>query len=167
MKREIRDLLSEKLIAITGNSKAVMQYANFQEGIVHRYGVDIVGWTHDKFENPSNLSNSLPPLRTLLDAIRDGTCKYIKLSSSEQKAREVQYQADIKSGKIAIKKRKTRSDAGVKRKKSNTKSRKGKDKAQDSDDDDDDDDPDDNDADRPQKRVKSKETVPSDDDEED
>ena len=138
-----------------------------QEGIVHRYGVDIVGWTHNKFENPNNLSNSLPPLRTLLDATRDGTCKYIKLSSLEQKAREVQYQADIKLGKIAIKKRRTRSDAGVKCKKSSMKSRKGKDKAQDSDNDNDDDDPDDNDVDRPQKRVKSKETVPSDDDEED
>jgi hypothetical protein len=162
MKREIRDLISEKLIAITGNSKAVMQYANFQEGIVHRYGVDVVGWTHDKFENPSNLSNSLPPLRTLLDAIRDGTCKFIKLSSSEKKAREAQYQADITSGKITAKKRKIRSDAGVKRKKS----KKGKDRDEE-DDNDDDEEEEGRDGDRPQKRVKSNETVPSDDDEED
>jgi hypothetical protein len=120
--------------------------------------VDIVGWTHDKFENPRNLSNSLPPLCTFLDAIRGGTCKFVKLKSSEQKAREVQYQADIASGKITLKNRKIRSDAGVKRK---CKSRKGKEKAQDEDEDER------RVGDRPQKRVKSSGTVPSDDDEED
>ena len=148
-----------------------MQYANFQENIVHHYGVDIISWTHDKFENPSNLSNSLPPLHTLLDAIRNGTCKFIKLSSSERKACEAQYQADTTSGKITVKKRKVRSDAEVKCKKGKG---KGKGKGNDNDNgngngngnnEDDDEDDEERNEDRPWKRVKSNETVPSDDNE--
>jgi hypothetical protein len=57
-----------------------MQYVNYEEAIVQCYGVVIEGWTFDKFINLSELSTSIPPLKTLLDALNDGRCKFIKLT---------------------------------------------------------------------------------------
>jgi hypothetical protein len=134
MKREISNLVGTNLgmtacysflvrpnsllwvVSITGNPKAVMQYANYEEAIVLKYGIELIGWTHDKFSNPSELSNALEPLRTLLEALNNQSCKFVKLSFSEHRAREAKYRADIASGAIAVKQRKTRKDAGTKRK---------------------------------------------------
>jgi hypothetical protein len=53
-----------------------MVYVNHKEDVVHRYGVELVGWTPEKFCNPSELTTSLPVLRKLLNAIKYGTCKF-------------------------------------------------------------------------------------------
>jgi hypothetical protein len=49
-----------------------MQYVNYKEVIILQYGLELQGWTYDKFVNPSELSTSLPSLRKLLDAINTG-----------------------------------------------------------------------------------------------
>jgi hypothetical protein len=103
-------------VEITGNAKAVMQYVNYEEAIVQRYGVILEGWTYDRFVNPSKLSTALPPLQKLLDAINGGSCKFIKLSWEQRKAREKAHRAKVVSGEVQICERKTRKDAGKKRK---------------------------------------------------
>ncbi|KAF8163958.1 hypothetical protein BJ912DRAFT_864500 [Pholiota molesta] len=113
-----------------------MQYANYEEAIVLKYGIELVGWTHEKFCNPSELSSSLGPLRTLLDALNDHSCKFVKLSPLERRDREIKYRANVASGAIVAKQRKTRKDAGTKRKSSATTSET-----------------------RPGKRIRSDETV--------
>jgi hypothetical protein len=94
-----------------------MQYARYEEEIVQRYGIELQGWTYEKIINPSLVSSSLPPLRVLMDALTAGTCKFVKLSASEKKEREAAYMAKIASGEVEVRKRKRRSDAGVRKSK--------------------------------------------------
>lgn len=93
-----------------------MQYVNYEQDIVQRYRVVLEGWTYDKLVNPSELSTAVEPLRHLLNAIKNGSCKFVKLSSEERKRRAAEYEAKLASGEVTGKQRKTRKDAGVKRK---------------------------------------------------
>ena len=103
------------LVEITGNPKATMHYTKYKEEIVQRYGIELQGWTYEKIMNPSLLSSSLPPLRALQDALMAGTCKFVKLSTSERKEHEAAYMAKVASGEVEVCKRKRRSDAGVRK----------------------------------------------------
>lgn len=95
-----------------------MHYIGYEDKIVQRYGVELVGWTYENFVNPSELSTLLPGLKKLLDAINDGTCKFVKLSPLELKARRQDHQKAIDDGSApASKTRKPRKDRGTKRKK--------------------------------------------------
>ncbi|KAJ3514614.1 hypothetical protein NLJ89_g2284 [Agrocybe chaxingu] len=118
MKRQIRDKIGQMLVEITKNEQATMQYVNYEELIVQRYGVELVGWTYEKFVNPSELSTSLPALRELLDAINSGECRFAKLSPLAVKARHIEYQKKVDEGLIPVKTRKQRKDKGTKRKRS-------------------------------------------------
>ncbi|KAJ7673734.1 hypothetical protein DFH06DRAFT_915712, partial [Mycena polygramma] len=93
-----------------------MQFVNYEEDIVLKHGVKLVGWTADKFVNPSELSSAIPPLQTLLAAIKDGSCKFVKLTTQERLDREAKYEEDVAAGIRVRKHRKTRCDAGTKRK---------------------------------------------------
>jgi hypothetical protein len=87
-----------------------------KEDVIFKYGVELVGWTPDKWCNPSELTTSLPVLRTLLNAIKDGTCKFVRIPPAELKARKAKYEQDLAAGLITGKQRKRRSDIGQKRK---------------------------------------------------
>jgi hypothetical protein len=115
------------VVEITGNPKAVMQYVNYEEDIVIRYGVVLEGWTHEKFVNPSELSSALPPLQKLVEALKAGTCKFVKLSSAERKKREAERKKKLASGELQPRERKTRKDAGKKRKSHHNKENEGSD----------------------------------------
>jgi hypothetical protein len=90
-----------------------MQYTRYEEDIVLRYGIVLEGWTYDNFVNPSELSSSVQPLKALVDAIENGSCKFLKLTAVEKKEREAAYQAKITSGEVQVPKRMWRKDAGV------------------------------------------------------
>jgi hypothetical protein len=93
-----------------------MNYINYEEAIVQRYDIELVGWTYDKFVNPSEFSSALGPLRTLIDAINAGECKFVKLKPEERQKRLETYKAKITAGELKARERKTRSDAGKKKK---------------------------------------------------
>ncbi|KAJ3501325.1 hypothetical protein NLJ89_g9385 [Agrocybe chaxingu] len=116
MKRQIRDKINQMLMDITDNEQATMQYVNYEELVVQRYSVELVGWTCEKFINPSELSTSLPPLRRLLDAINNQECKFVKLTPLQLKKRRAEQQKKIDEGVISVKTRKPRKDKGTKRK---------------------------------------------------
>jgi hypothetical protein len=94
-----------------------MHYTRYEEEIVQRYGIELQGWTYEKLTNPSKLSSSLPPLKALRDALFTGTCKFVRLTAAERKKRDAAYMASIASGEVEVRKRKRRSDAGVKKSK--------------------------------------------------
>lgn len=100
-----------------------MNYVNFEDQIVQRFGIDLIGWPGNvKFVNPSEMSDSIAPLQELSAALSDGTCKFVTLSLAEQNARRERIAADEAAGRTAPRKpRKQRKDAGVVRG-----SRKGK-----------------------------------------
>ncbi|KAF8874762.1 hypothetical protein BD779DRAFT_1678620 [Infundibulicybe gibba] len=114
LKGRIADKMRENLVSITGNQKATMSYANFTQDIVMRYGIDLEGWTHPTFANPSQLSTSLPPLQQLHDALQNGTCKFYKLTVAEREQREKEFNEKVKNGDAEIRPRKMRKDAGTK-----------------------------------------------------
>jgi hypothetical protein len=130
-----------------------MKYTEYEELIMLKYGIELQGWTYEKFVCPSMLSTSLPSLQALLDAINNGNCKFIKLTPSEVKTCREERQKQLKEGTMVVKQRKQRSDIGAKR------PRKGKAKVPDGTEDTDEDR-------RPRKRqaAKSAEAVDSDDD---
>ncbi|TFY51703.1 hypothetical protein EVJ58_g10430 [Rhodofomes roseus] len=115
LKAQIQDKITELLVAITKNPNVHMHYKNFERDIVIRYGIDIEGWTHPTFNSPSKLSTSLPPLQTLFDALESGACRFVDLSTEDLAKRKADYAREVASGEIAP--RKTRSDAGRKRRK--------------------------------------------------
>jgi hypothetical protein len=92
-----------------------MQYLNYEEQIVIRYGIKLEGWTYDTLKNPSELSTSLPPLQALSNAIDNGTCKFIKMSAAEKKKYEDEFHTKVQSGEVNVRKRKIRKDAGKKK----------------------------------------------------
>lgn len=104
------------IVEITGNPRAAMQYVNYEEAIVQRYGIELQGWTYDKLVNPSELSTAVDPLRKLLNAINSGDCKFVKLTAEERRKRRETYNAKIASGELKAHTRKTRSDSGKKKK---------------------------------------------------
>ena len=102
---------------ITNNANATMHYADYEEKVLQRYGVELIGWTYEKLVNPSELSTSLPGLHQLLEAINTGSCKFIKLSQAQLKQRREERQKAIEDGSLpAPKTRKPRKDRGSKRK---------------------------------------------------
>ncbi|KAJ7801970.1 hypothetical protein B0H14DRAFT_2614847 [Mycena olivaceomarginata] len=109
-KAEIRDGMDEKLVAITGDPNARMAYVNYEEDVVFKYGVEFIGWTPDKWCNPSNLTSSLPVLRTLVNAIKNDQAKFVRLTPKQLKARREKYDEDIAAGRITGKQRNPRSD---------------------------------------------------------
>ncbi|KAI0699212.1 hypothetical protein BC835DRAFT_1412677 [Cytidiella melzeri] len=117
LKTQIRAKITAQLIELTGNPSIKMNYVNFEEQIVQRYGLAIVGWPANvHFVNPSDLSNSLPPLQGLCDALTNGSCKFVRLTAAEVKARRERVAADVAAGTITPRKaRKPRKDAGVPR----------------------------------------------------
>jgi hypothetical protein len=113
-------------VEITGNPKAVMRYVNYEEEIVIRYGIKLEGWTYENFKNPSELSSSLPPLRALYDAIDKGMCRFVKLTATEKKKFEQDFNAKVQTGEVTLRKRKIRKDAGKKKAKRRRTDLKGK-----------------------------------------
>ena len=139
-------------VSITGNENALMQYVNYEELIIQKYGVELQGWTFEKLVNPSELSTSLPGLRRLLDAINNGECKFTKLTPLEVKQRREELQKKKIEGTAPVKTRKPRMDRGIKRP-----HRKGNKQGEGDDDDDDEEE-----EDQSRKRPKSTEIVPTD-----
>ena len=93
-----------------------MHYSDYEEKIVQRYGIELVGWTYEKFVNPSELSTSLPGLQQLLDAINNGNCKFVKLTALKLSEHRQELQKSISEGNMpAPKGRKPRKDRGTKR----------------------------------------------------
>ena len=123
--RVLTKVVTYLAVDITGNAKAVMHYVNYDQEIVIRYGIKLEGWTYESFKNPSELSSSLPPLQALFEAIESGKCKFVKLTATERKKFEQDFNAKVQSGEVTLRKRKIRKDAGKKKAKRHQANSKG------------------------------------------
>ena len=132
-----------------------MQYANYKELVIQKYGVELQGWTFEKLVNPSLLLTSLPGLQHLLDAINNGDCKFTKLSPLEVKKHREELQKKQNEGTAPVKTRKPRKDHGTKRphRKGNKQGPEG--------DDNNDDEEQEEEEERPHKCPKSTEIIPA------
>ncbi|KAJ7785380.1 hypothetical protein B0H14DRAFT_2630594 [Mycena olivaceomarginata] len=115
MKGEIRAELAKNLSAceVSGVPDARIGWTWFEEDVVQRYGVKLVGWTAGKDPvDPSNLSTSQSVICTLLTAIRNGECCFKKLGPTEAAERRKKWEEDIAAGRVTAKHRASRCDAG-------------------------------------------------------
>jgi hypothetical protein len=96
-----------------------MNYSHYQEQVIFRYGVDYVGWPigAPPFMNPSNMSSAAVPLEILRDALKAGTCRFVKLTPEELKEKKAVFRQRIEAGDVQPLRRKQRKDAGKQRKK--------------------------------------------------
>jgi hypothetical protein len=84
---------------------------------IQRYGIELQGWTYKKLVNPSELSTAVGPLQRLLDAIKGGDCKFIKLTAEGCQKHLEAYKKKIALGELKVRDRKVRSDAGIRKRK--------------------------------------------------
>jgi hypothetical protein len=128
LKAEIRNSIKEKLsefsihctqtvfinlfvVKATGNQKIKMNYTHFYETFVVQHKINIVGWpTTVRFINPSELSDSLPPLLELRDSLIEGSCYFKKLSDREVKDLTDKWKKGVEAGEIEPMQRKVRKD---------------------------------------------------------
>ncbi|KAF8344676.1 hypothetical protein F5887DRAFT_841637, partial [Amanita rubescens] len=109
---ECTALIMKGLSTITGRSTIKMNYLNFEILIVAAYHVKLVGWpVNIPFGNPSNIGD-VSSVRALRRALRDGECKWIKLTESQQKEHEDMIEQRRRAGEVVGVKRRRRSDKG-------------------------------------------------------
>lgn len=92
-----------------------MNYTNYETAIVERYRVNLVGWTFPRLVSPSEIG-TIDDIRTLRDALKTGACKWVRLSKRELAAHSEAVAQWREDGEVIGKKRKERSNKGVKRK---------------------------------------------------
>jgi len=98
---------------VTGSKVADMNYDNYDEKIVQRLKVKLVGWPFDKVISPAKLY-TVSELRTLRDTLRSGACCWVRLSKQELKVLANETAVRREGGEVIGKTRKARSDKGVK-----------------------------------------------------
>lgn len=92
-----------------------MNYANYEDVIVQGRKVMIVGWP-DKvpFGSPSAIGN-LADMRILNDAWLSGAARWVRMTKDQVKSHAEDLEGRREGGESVGKKRKQRSDAGVKK----------------------------------------------------
>lgn len=91
-----------------------MNYVNYDNQVVQKYQCKIIGWTFNKFISPFDI-NTVDDLRTLRDALRCGACFWVRMTKAEVSKHAADLVLRETAGEVIGKKRKQRSDKGVKK----------------------------------------------------
>jgi hypothetical protein len=67
-------------------TKVQLNYVNYERKVVEPHGVALDGWPVGQVQNPSKIGGR-SEVQRLLTALRDGTCKWVKLNAKELKER--------------------------------------------------------------------------------
>ncbi|KAI0644811.1 hypothetical protein C8Q79DRAFT_1010962 [Trametes meyenii] len=113
LKAEIRSMIAQGLVEITGDEFAAMSYVHYTRDIQLKYGITVEGWSHYQWCNPSDLSNAFAPLKQLHDDLKSGKCKFTRLTDEQKGIIEKEYETKRQNGELPTCKR--RSDAGQKK----------------------------------------------------
>jgi hypothetical protein len=95
--------------------KVAMNYINYDIKVVQAHQVKLVGWTYSSFVSPGEIS-AVSDLQCLRDALKIGTCKWVRLTTRELNKHMQEYEKRCQAGEVVPKKRKERNDKGKKRK---------------------------------------------------
>src|SRR5271168_507101 len=98
---------------VTRSKVADMNYDNYDEKVVQKFKVKLVGWPFEKIISLAKLY-TIGELRTLRDTLRSGACCWVQLSKLELKAHANEIATRREGGEVIGKIRKQRSDKGVK-----------------------------------------------------
>lgn len=79
----------------TMNTNIEMSYANYETGIVHKYGIELSGWPLPTFALDRV---SLRPLQGVVDGLMNGSIRWVKLSDEQLAARIQDWKAKEDAG---------------------------------------------------------------------
>ncbi|KAJ7797721.1 hypothetical protein B0H13DRAFT_2392032, partial [Mycena leptocephala] len=117
MKSEIHSLLTKNLADVSRTLDARIGWTWFEEDVVQKYGVKLIGWTAGKDPvDPSSLSTSQSVIRTVLEVVRTGECQFQKLGPIESAERRKKWEEDVAAGQVTAKHYAPHCDAGQPRK---------------------------------------------------
>lgn len=101
------------LAEVTGDNTATMQYVCYEEEIVLKRGVKLIGWTYDNIVNPSTMSSAIQPLHSLHDVIKQGQCHFMQLSPQEVNKLKAAYEEKVHQGQVLPHQHKPHNDKDV------------------------------------------------------
>ncbi|KAJ6599946.1 hypothetical protein DFH09DRAFT_901650, partial [Mycena vulgaris] len=133
---QISRLIEEKLHAIILNDTVSMSYVNMDVDIKEAWKVEIVGWPTDIAVMTPSKIKAVERLRRIRDGWLNGTIHWVTMSLERIQELAVDLEERRAQNDGVLKKRKTRADAGIKRKgKRSGEKRHGKQKGPPNDDD--------------------------------
>ncbi|KAJ7822467.1 hypothetical protein B0H14DRAFT_2370693 [Mycena olivaceomarginata] len=92
-----------------------MNYECYIKAVMLGYGCQLVGWPKSiNFTSPTNIS-SVDDMRTLRDALKEGTCRWKSINAEKKKAWRAEYERQVEDGEIVEKDRHCQSDTGTAR----------------------------------------------------
>jgi hypothetical protein len=106
--------LNSLIETVSHSTNAVMNYPNYEHQIMQKHQVKLVGFTFHEFISPFNIS-TVNDLRILRDALRCGSCCWVRMTKGEVARHSVDLAAREAGGAVVGKKRKGRSDKGMTR----------------------------------------------------
>ncbi|KAF9046179.1 hypothetical protein BJ165DRAFT_1369009 [Panaeolus papilionaceus] len=112
LRSECAKVISGSLESITGTKGVRMVYINYEDQIVSKLGVMLVGWTYKDFVNPSEITG-IDDLKTLHNALTTGACHWVRLSKAQLTAHNKDLAKRRAAGEVIGTKRKPRIDKGV------------------------------------------------------
>ncbi|KAI6149058.1 hypothetical protein EDD17DRAFT_1514058 [Pisolithus thermaeus] len=109
---ECRALIQEELDYLLTKKKVStnvkMNYTNYERQIVERYGVMLTGWPFSgAVRNPSKIGGRAE-VEKLLDALNSETCKWVRLTDEELRARVIHNKERQARGETVYQPRRTR-----------------------------------------------------------
>ncbi|KAG0691537.1 hypothetical protein DFH29DRAFT_1010831 [Suillus ampliporus] len=87
-KASIQLNLHASLCKLTGDAKASVEFTHYEDRVVQRYLVKLVGWNHPQWLNPLDLKGGIDALEKVVEALSKGTCHFVKIT--QDKAEEWQ-----------------------------------------------------------------------------
>ncbi|KAJ7769755.1 hypothetical protein B0H14DRAFT_3509418 [Mycena olivaceomarginata] len=105
--KECTELIKAGLRTITGQMKIAMNYDNYIKAIVEAKNVGLLGWLHGVYFKRMSLQSAIGPLRTLRDALKAGTCKWVILSARQKKQLLVDFKEMVANGEATEKSSRT------------------------------------------------------------
>ncbi|KAG2032716.1 hypothetical protein BDR03DRAFT_835929, partial [Suillus americanus] len=73
---------------LTGDAKASVEFMHYEDCVVQRYLVKLVGWNHPQWVNPSDLKGGIDALEKVAEALSKGTCRFVKITQDEVEERQ-------------------------------------------------------------------------------
>ncbi|KAJ7304807.1 hypothetical protein DFH08DRAFT_665398, partial [Mycena albidolilacea] len=89
-----------------------MNFERYIEAIVRKWGVGLLKWPDSVDFKRMSKQTTIGNLQTLYADLKDGSCKWVKLSKQQQQKIEAEFEALVRSGKRVEKVRQERRDKG-------------------------------------------------------
>ncbi|KAJ7131815.1 hypothetical protein C8R43DRAFT_1133488 [Mycena crocata] len=106
LQKECTQIITSGYLAIINATKGAMNYENYIKAVVEKKGYGIVNWPKETPFKRMSLQSSIGPLRALHKVLKDGTCRWKKLTPDEKARILAQFEDMVEKGEYVEKVRK-------------------------------------------------------------